>query len=79
MRYNRLFDWDRDGKLEPDELRRMNEYLNDDDDEIDEEEEREDELLMHDLDSDSLAEMDEDERRTALEDAGLDPDDFDEF
>ena len=35
MRYNLLFDWDRDGKLEPDELRRMDEYLNDDGDEID--------------------------------------------
>ena len=42
MRYNRLFDWDRDGKLEPDELRRMDEYLNDDGDEIDGEEEHED-------------------------------------
>ena len=79
MRYNRLFDWDRDGELEPDELRRMNEYLNDDAEEPDEEEEQEDELLMHGIDSDSLAEMDEDERRMTLEDAGLDPDDFDEF
>ena len=40
MRYNRLFDWDRDGKLEPDELRRMDEYLSDDDNEPDGEEER---------------------------------------
>ena len=31
------------------------------------------------LDADELALMDEDERREALEDAGLDPDDYDDF
>ena len=39
-----------------------------------------DELDMAGLDRDELEFMDEDERREALEDAGLDPDDFeDEF
>ena len=37
----------------------------------------EDELEMAGLDRDELELMDEDERREALEDAGLDPDDFD--
>ncbi len=31
------------------------------------------------LDRDDLEMMDEEERRTALEDAGLDPDDYDNF
>ena len=38
-----------------------------------------DELEMAGLDVDELEYMDEDERREALEDAGLDPDDYDEF
>ena len=36
-----------------------------------------DELEMAGLDRDELEFMDEDERREVLEDAGLDPDDFD--
>jgi len=36
------------------------------------------ELEMSGLDDDDLASMDEDERREALEDAGLDPDVFDD-
>lgn len=36
-----------------------------------------DELEMAGLDHDGLEFMDEDERREALEDAGLDPDDYD--
>lgn len=35
------------------------------------------ELEENGLDADEVAMMDEDERRQALEDAGLDPDDFD--
>ena len=39
-----------------------------------------DELEMAGLDIDELADMDEDERREARDDAGLDPDDYeDEF
>ena len=38
-----------------------------------------DELEMAGLDLDEIADMDADERREALEDAGLDPDDYDDF
>ena len=48
-------------------------------DDLEEEDELADELGMVGLDLDELADMDEDERREALEDAGLDPDDYDEF
>ncbi len=41
---------------------------------MDAEEEKED---LDDIDIDDLEDMDEDERREALEDAGLDPDDYD--
>lgn len=47
------------------------------DDETDEDEEREYDLALHGLDPDELADMDEDDRMEALEDAGLDPDDYD--
>ena len=44
---------------------------------LEEDDELVDELEMAGLDIDELADMDEDERREALEDAGLDPDDYD--
>ena len=47
---------------------------------VDEGDEDDDELAdldMAGLDYDELSMMDEDERRVALEDAGLDPDDYD--
>ena len=47
--------------------------LEEDDDEL------MDEIEMAGLDADELEYMDEDERREALEDAELDPDDYDEF
>ena len=50
-----------------------------DEDEEDEESRLEDELAMNGLDRIDLEFMDEDERREALEDAGLDPDDFDDL
>lgn len=43
------------------------------------EEEGDDELDLYGLDRDELEMMDEDERRETLEEAGLDPDDYDEF
>lgn len=46
-------------------------------DETDEDEEREYDLALHGLDPDELADMDEDDRIEALEDAGLDPNDYD--
>ena len=57
------------------------ESLESDDKTFDSEEEEKEERRMLlgevDLDYDELEWMDEDERREALEDAGLDPDDFD--
>ena len=47
------------------------------DDETDEDEEREYDLALHGLDPDELADMDEDDRMEALEEAGLNPDDYD--
>lgn len=43
------------------------------------EEEGDDELDLYGLDRDELEMMDEDERRETLEEAGLNPDDYDEF
>lgn len=43
------------------------------------EEEGDDELDLCGLDRDELEIMDEDERRETLEEAGLNPDDYDEF
>ena len=45
-------------------------------DDLEEDDELADELGMVGLDLDELADMDEDERREALEDGGLDPDDY---
>ena len=44
-----------------------------------EDEDDEDILELHGLDRDELDMMDEDERREALEEAGLDPDDYEEY
>ena len=69
-----LFDFDGDGKVDifesAAEFMFINEMLND---------EKADEITSAGLDIDELSCMDEYERRTALEDVGLDPDDFDEF
>ena len=92
--FDPLFDFNGDGKEDFDETmlgmqmmassrREAIELTGDDtfytgDDELDEE--VQDELTNAGLDYYELAEMDEDERREALEDAGLDPDEFeDEF
>lgn len=48
-------------------------------DDLEEDDELIDELEMAGLDLDELADMDEDERREAIEDVGLDPDDYDDF
>ena len=48
-------------------------------DTLDEEDDMENELEMAGLDVDELEYMDEEKRREALEDAGLDPDDYDDF
>ena len=72
--FDSLFDMNRDGVLDPVEqgfqldflTRQMEEDDRSDDDDEDE------------LDLDELEFMDEDERREALEDAGYDPEDFDD-
>lgn len=72
--FDSLFDMNRDGVLDPAEqafhldfiTRQMEEDDRSDDDDEDE------------IDLDELEFMDEDERREALEDAGYDPDDFDD-
>ncbi|MGN0169513.1 MAG: hypothetical protein ACI39H_01995 [Lachnospiraceae bacterium] len=46
---------------------------------LDENDDLEDELELAGLDIDELTHMDEDERREALEEAGFDPDDYDDF
>lgn len=77
-----LFDFNNDGKLDSfertmdfmafDKMVNGSECLSDDEDE-----DLVDEIESAGLDYDELSFMDEDERREALEDAGLDPDDYD--
>lgn len=54
-------------------------YAGDFGEEHDEEEELEDDLMCVGLSRYDLEDMDEDEKRKALEDAGLDPDDYEDF
>lgn len=70
-----LFDFNKDGKMSTFEkaaefatLAKIAEDLSDD---------SESELEIEGLDKDELEFMDDDERREAIEDAGLDPDDYD--
>ena len=76
--FDGLFDLNRDGMLDLAEQTYQLDYLEREmreDDDLDEEDDDLDEL-----DLDELEFMDEDERREALEEAGYDPDDFeDEF
>lgn len=67
-----LFDFNHDGKMNVFERAAEFAFL----DEMMQEEEKT-EFEMSGLDADELEFMDPDERREALEDAGLDPDDYD--
>lgn len=73
--YDEDFDFDGDGKLNAYEYAVMDDVVfghgKDVDDEL------EDDLRAAGLDALELECMDEDERREALEDAGLNPDDYD--
>ena len=75
-----LFDFNRDGELDPMEramdFMAFDEMMKDSDGSS-EDEDLVDEIESAGLDYDELSFMDEDERREALEDAGLDPDDYD--
>ena len=76
--FGKIFDFDGDGKLDSMEramgFMAFNEMTKEEDDSYEEED---DELEMAGLDYDELSFLDEDERREALENAGLDPDDYD--
>lgn len=81
---NTAFDLNRDGKIDVCETAFINDTFYEDTHGIssgsyEEEEDVVDELDIYGLDKDDLELMDEDERREVLEDAGLDPDDFDDF
>lgn len=67
-----LFDFNHDGKMNAFERAAEFAFL----DEMMQEEEKT-EFEMSGLDADELEFVDPDERREALEDAGLDPDDYD--
>ena len=80
--FDRMFDWNDDGKLNSFEQanqfefeQRMLEEDSVDDDEDDGDDDLD--LDLAGLDRFDLEMMDEDERREALEDAGLDPGDYD--
>lgn len=80
--FDRMFDFNRDGKLDMSEQAMQFDYIDremssDSADDSDEDDELDDELEMAGLDRFDLELMDEDERREALEEAGFDPDDFD--
>ncbi len=69
--FDRLFDLNRDGALDPAEQAFQMDFITRD---MEEQEDIDDE---DELDLDDLEDMDPDERREALEEAGYDPDDFD--
>lgn len=71
--FDSLFDMNRDGVLDPIEQGFQLDFLTRQMEEENRSDEEEDELDLDDLDF-----MDEDERREALEEAGYDPDDFDD-
>lgn len=76
--YDSDFDFDGDGKLNAYEYSVMYDVVfGYEDTETSEVDELEDELSLAGLEVTELEYMDEDERRETLEDAGLDPDDYD--
>lgn len=76
--WKEAFDFNHDGNIDPIERSIEMDILLDDGREDDEcEEWLEDEIEAVGLDRDDLEMMDEDERREVMEEAGLDPDDYD--
>ena len=80
--FDRLFDMDRDGKLDAGEqgfqyeyLDRLSEGSSHPDDDEDDDEFDEDEVVDED-DSDDWKSMDTEDKRDAMIEAGLDPDDY---
>lgn len=79
--FDEMFDYNRDGHLDSFEQAMQYDFFEESlkSDSSDEDDEDDRELLYPDLDFDELEDMDEDERREVLEEAGYDPDDFDDF
>lgn len=76
--YDSDFDFDGDGKLNAYEYSVMDDVVfGHDNVDVDDEDKFDDDLVLAGLDATELEYMDADERREALEDAGLDPDDYD--
>ena len=78
--FDRMFDWNDDGKLDSFEQANQFEFeqrMLEEDSVDDDEDDDDDDLDLAGLDRFDLEMMDEDERREALEDAGLDPGDYD--
>ncbi len=75
--YDRAFDFNRDGELDFVERSEQQDFYTRSCEKEYDEEEAENALALNGLDLGDLEDMDEDERREALEDAGLDPDDYD--
>ena len=79
--FDRMFDWNDDGKLDSFEQANQFEFEQRmlEEDSVDDDEDDDDDLDLDlaGLDRFDLEMMDEDERREALEDAGLDPGDYD--
>lgn len=80
--FDRMFDWNDDGKLDSFEQANQFEFeqrmLEEDSVDNDEDDDDDDlDLDLAGLDRFDLEMMDEDERHEALEDAGLDPGDYD--
>ncbi|MEZ3488218.1 MAG: hypothetical protein K1W22_16960 [Lachnospiraceae bacterium] len=77
--FDAMFDFNRDGQLDPFEQAMQFDFIEEGMKSESGNDEEEDDLFGSDLDFDELEDMDEDERREALEEAGYDPDDFDDF
>lgn len=77
--FDAMFDFNRDGYLDPFEQVMQLDFIEEGMKTDSGSDEEEDDLFGSDFDPFELEDMDEDERREALEEAGYDPDDFDDF
>lgn len=69
-----MFDLNKNGKMDAWEWALLDDIAGNN---TDEEEQLKEQLELSGLDFDDLMDMDEDDRREVIEDANLDPDDFD--
>ena len=74
--FDAMFDFNRDGHLDFVEQATQFDFF---EESIKEDKCEDEEDILDDLDLDELEDMDEEERREAIEDAGYDPDDFDDW